>query len=779
MQTQARRADAYPQYKSPYGPKYNFQPHIAGMTGKQAIWLGMKAAGFGGVALFGVIYFASGIPRLQRDVLQKIPFIGNYFVNEIPPEDNIQSAKLMDFTQAGLYFPDLAASIPVPYPTTAHYIYSVRNTGMTMAIPEIPDNFLRYLTQCSIIGFITFAARVTYYRFHYGWKDSVVWPGLLFVTVTGLIWQAVVTLWVPEPYLDEIFHIPQAQKYCQLRWYEWDDKITTPPGLYILSFAIQKFTWLIVGDCSPLTLRMTNWLAIIFLAFVALQCRRLIEARLAERDSEGRQSRPPYALSVYAVHTGVNIALFPLLFFFSGLYYTDVFSTLAVLVAFWNHLERVGLGAKGWRSDALVIVLGLGSLLMRQTNVFWVGMLMGGLEAVHIVKGMRPPPTRPGQFDRQTLIRFYLSRYSHGDVHDPPLNEAGFEDVLYCAISIAIAVVCNPFRVLRQIWAHIAVMGLFGAFVLWNGGVVLGDKANHVVTVHLSQLLYIWPLFAFFSAPLIVSWLLQAVSSLLSREQPQASTTQPKQPNPSPFASFISLAGYASLAPLALAVVRLNTIIHPFTLADNRHYMFYVFRYSILRSPWVRFALVPVYIIGGFLCWKTLAGFGLENQIIDDQALQSKETTELKNGTTVAKTSRSSRSKNKEKGEENTKPGAIHDHLSSSTSTSSLAPSLSTALLWILATILSLFTAPLVEPRYFILPWVFWRLLLPAWPLPRTAPGFLNRLGQQYDLRLWLESIWFVIINVATMYIFITRPFYWYSPDGTLADEGRVQRFMW
>lgn len=305
-----------------------------------------------------------------------------------------------------------------------------------------------------------------------------------------------------------------------------------------------------------------------------------------------------------------------------------------------------------------------------------------------------------------------------------------------------------------------------------------GDKANHVVTVHLSQMLYIWPLFAFFSAPLIVSWVLQAVSSFLSSEKPPISNKQSKKSNPSPHASFITLAGYASLAPLALAIVRLNTIIHPFTLADNRHYMFYIFRYSILRSPWVRFALVPVYIACGIICWKTLAGFGLENQVVDNQAPEPKAATEGKNGKPVAKTSRSG-SKNKEKGEENKKPGAIHDHLSSPTSTSSLAPSLSTALLWILATILSLFTAPLVEPRYFILPWVFWRLLLPAWPLPQAAPGFLRRLGQQYDLRLWLESIWFVMINVATMYIFITRPFYWYSPDGTLADEGRVQRFMW
>lgn len=324
-----------------------------------------------------------------------------------------------------------------------------------MAIPDIPAGFVRYLFQCAIIGFLTFAVRVNHYRVHYGWKDRVVWPGLLFVALAGLIWQAIVTLWVPGPYLDEVFHIPQAQKYCELRWYEWDDKITTPPGLYaspllissplprpdcpgesalltvsssyLASFAIQKLTWLLIGPCSPLTLRMTNWLAILFIALGALQCRRLVEARLADRASGGRHTRPLYVLSIHAVHTGVNTALFPLLFFFSGLYYTDVFSTLAVLGAFWVHLERVGLEGKGWWSDVLVVLVGLLALLMRQTNVFWVVVFVGGLEAVHVVKGLRPPVTSPGQFERGMLVKFYLAKYSQGDVHDPPLKQAGLE----------------------------------------------------------------------------------------------------------------------------------------------------------------------------------------------------------------------------------------------------------------------------------------------------------------------------------------------------------------
>lgn len=194
--------------------------------------------------------------------------------------------------------------------------------------------------------------------------------------------------------------------------------------------------WFIVGDCSALTLRMTNWLAIIFLPFVALHCRRLIEARHAERDSHdgGPQSPRPggssSSLSVYALHTAVNAALFPLLFFFSGLYYTDVFSTLVVLVAFWNHLERVGPTRATYyslRSDALVVLLGVASLFMRQTNVFWAVVFMGGLEAVHAVRSLRPLPTSPGKFDRKTTVKFYLWRYSQGEVHDPPLNEAGIE----------------------------------------------------------------------------------------------------------------------------------------------------------------------------------------------------------------------------------------------------------------------------------------------------------------------------------------------------------------
>lgn len=78
------------------------------------------------------------------------------------------------------------------------------------------------------------------------WKYA--FPALIPVTL-GWVWLSVVNKTAPEPYLvsdfpvlasassndwaaqDEFFHIPQAQVYCEGKYFQWDDKITTPPGL--------------------------------------------------------------------------------------------------------------------------------------------------------------------------------------------------------------------------------------------------------------------------------------------------------------------------------------------------------------------------------------------------------------------------------------------------------------------------------------------------------------------------------------------------------------------
>ncbi|XP_039582596.1 putative Dol-P-Glc:Glc(2)Man(9)GlcNAc(2)-PP-Dol alpha-1,2-glucosyltransferase isoform X3 [Passer montanus] len=67
------------------------------------------------------------------------------------------------------------------------------------------------------------------------------------------------------PYMDEVFHIPQAQAYCHGRFLQWDPMITTLPGLYLLSVGAAKpAAWLLgwTGSvvCSVGMLRFINLL---------------------------------------------------------------------------------------------------------------------------------------------------------------------------------------------------------------------------------------------------------------------------------------------------------------------------------------------------------------------------------------------------------------------------------------------------------------------------------------------------------------------------------------
>jgi alpha-1,2-glucosyltransferase len=179
-----------------------------------------------------------------------------------------------------------------------------------------------------------------------------------------------------------------------------------------------------IFSCDTTSLRGVNALALTALANLALLSRWQIEARLHGARHPTKLKAP----SRYAIHSAVNIALFPVIFFFSGLYYTDVASTAVVLGAFLNTLRRMGRDRSSLLSDMLTIFLGILALLMRQTNVFWVVVFLGGLEAIHAVKTLRPQ-----QVDEPAIntvwgrIKFFSWRYSLGEVHDLPLH-AAWED---------------------------------------------------------------------------------------------------------------------------------------------------------------------------------------------------------------------------------------------------------------------------------------------------------------------------------------------------------------
>ncbi|XP_044724046.1 DIE2/ALG10 family domain-containing protein [Hirsutella rhossiliensis] len=533
----------------------------------------------------------------------------------------------------------------------------------------------------------------------------------IFLAGASFAWLSAVSKTVPQPYLDEVFHIPQAQKYCHGRFGEWDDKITTPPGLYLFSNLLPHvasktgLSW--AYSCDANNLRAVNTVGLFVLAYLFLLCRHQIEGLAYDRRSSSPQKWP---FSEYAFHSACNAALFPLLFFFSGLYYTDVISTAVVLGAFLNHLSRVGCGSCSIQGDILTVGWGILALLMRQTNVFWIVVYMGGLEAVHAVKTLRPKRVdQPFMATLWEQQRYFGWRYSAGDIHDLPLSRAWPDDALFTAISLGIAAICNPGRVLRQIWPYLTVLGAFAGFVAWNGGVVLGDKSNHVATIHLAQMLYIWPFFAFFSLPLLLP---------------------------------IALLGIIALSGL---IVRYNTIIHPFTLADNRHYMFYVFRYTIRRAAWIRYLLVVPYMISGWMILDTSAGCSPRPSSSQEALGDNLRDAEKKS------------------------PSPAELLRADPLRYSSEPMSTSTGLIFLAATSLSLVTAPLVEPRYFIIPWVMWRLHVPA---------VAEHLGR-HDVRLVIETAWFLAVNLATCFVFLAKPYIWRAEDGSVLDDGRLQRFMW
>ncbi|KAI6801029.1 hypothetical protein KC332_g8140 [Hortaea werneckii] len=556
-------------------------------------------------------------------------------------------------------------------------------------------------------------------------------------------WFYLVDRTVTEPYLDEVFHVRQAQLYCAGNFHDWDPKITTPPGLYLVSYLLSFSNWLnerfgfgfalpLLG-CNLAALRLTNVLGLALLAAVAY-------ISYQTRSLHIRQERGLFQ------HSALNMVLFPPLFFFSALYYTDIWSTLSVVVFYVQMVNAHRSNMKATERFVRLVALGLISLTFRQTNVFWITVFPAAVTLVqHLDKGqeaVRGSMHRGVDGFGDSIYSVAKTAWKFEIIYDPPVEESWIDAYANCIVSIAacsLKTISQPQRLLGLILGllpYLTLLAGFAGFVLWNGSVVLGDKSNHTATLHLPQLLYLWPFMTFFSLPLLYPHILLVPITALAQtrhaghlESLQIFKRRCLLPR---LWLFILLLGIAGV------VVWANTIVHPFTLADNRHYVFYVFR-LLLRPPWMRYAVVPIYILCAWACIQALGGGP----------------------------PRSHRSPT------NLLPDGEH------------SVTCSFVLIWLATSALQLITAPLVEPRYFILPWLFWRMHLPL-RLPsrmenrRVSPKKNNSsilstqaLWHDYDHRLWLETVWLLLINGVTGYIFLNWGYEW--PQ----EPGKVQRFMW
>uniref|UniRef100_A0A1I8A4T7 Dol-P-Glc:Glc(2)Man(9)GlcNAc(2)-PP-Dol alpha-1,2-glucosyltransferase n=1 Tax=Steinernema glaseri TaxID=37863 RepID=A0A1I8A4T7_9BILA len=155
---------------------------------------------------------------------------------------------------------------------------------------------------------------------------------------------------VPEPYMDEIFHVNQTRAYCSGDFFFWNEKITTPPALYYLAMTF---------FCG--VERYTNTL-LVPVAFLVVHRLRL-------------QLFP----KSFAVADTLAILSVPVLLHSSLLFYTDLLSLAAVLAGVSFGIDQ--------RYLLSSLFFGF-SVLTRQTNIVWAFMfgvhsLLGGYRRSH------------------------------------------------------------------------------------------------------------------------------------------------------------------------------------------------------------------------------------------------------------------------------------------------------------------------------------------------------------------------------------------------------------
>lgn len=226
-------------------------------------------------------------------------------------------------------------------------------------------------------------------------------------------WRSKVNAEVPEPYLDEVFHVPQAQAYWAHKWSQWDPKITTPPGLYLWSYALCAGLLALRGSPKELdteALRTTN--VATTAAFLPWRLQTL-----SDTVHKVRNTRP---LGAWVSHTVLNICLFPPLFFFSGLYYTDILALLAVVEAYNWSLKWSSENGYSVLNMLGFLAFGLAALVCRQTNIFWVSVFLGGLQ---VVRQIRSSAKTCESSDFSAIVK----RGFQNEVYDPYVSEAFLE----------------------------------------------------------------------------------------------------------------------------------------------------------------------------------------------------------------------------------------------------------------------------------------------------------------------------------------------------------------
>ncbi|CAD7925506.1 unnamed protein product [Amoebophrya sp. A25] len=430
---------------------------------------------------------------------------------------------------------------------------------------------------------------------------------------------------VPNAFMDEIFHVPQAQRYTK-DWLkaEWDPKITTPAGIYIVAAAFHRLfsPFASLAAFENVYLSPSKLVQLVVLGAHAEeqeyavdqvphgshQSTRNIISISAEQGEvpsvhflrglnsfvvgpvcfllcvmiiqtlEKRVYRKPKGPSAAAakavtnnIHNSMALSvqlrawrahLLFLHFFYFFLFYTEPLSTLCLLSMLLVHLRSYHRAAG---------LCGCCSLLMRQLNVIWVF----GVALAHLVHKLR-------QCQRSIATAKKTSTTSG--------TSSLFRTLIMCAIRIAIL----------DLGFHIVAGAGFLAFLKWNDyNITLGHQEFHEVSPHLAMILYLGalvPLLGFLPR-VVTRWFVNdpedQTQDVLEREQKAKRLDSMSSAKTT--TEDLGLAKQAAIGLKLWAFFSLCStfpIAHPFLLADNRHLTFYIWRRAF-GVPVIRIVACP------------------------------------------------------------------------------------------------------------------------------------------------------------------------------------------
>ncbi|KAG9289259.1 hypothetical protein G9A89_007504 [Geosiphon pyriformis] len=338
---------------------------------------------------------------------------------------------------------------------------------------------------------------------------------------------------VPEAYMDEVFHVPQAQRYCALDYRTWDPMLTTPPGLYVISNVLfSPFLFSSTSRfCSTTLLRSTNFGFAIGLHLVI----KRILLRLH-----------PYQNKLEREFNPLVITLFPIVWFYNFLYYTDPGSTFFVLLGYLLALECK------YKTSALVMGI---SILFRQTNITWVAFILG-VSTLKVLSSQKDAILNPKVAEIKTWGQ-------------------GFNQVVIFIMSIF-----KNFRnVMIYFFPFFILFIALGIFIKWNDGIVLGDRSHHTPIFHFPQIFYFASFTLIFGAPIVLSFdHIGPIWDFVDYRSPR------------------KLLLFWMMMTYLMYMIHEFSFEHPYLLADNRHYSFYLWKNVYRRHKSIKYLLLPFYI---------------------------------------------------------------------------------------------------------------------------------------------------------------------------------------